>query len=223
MHIRPAAVGAVVLGVAFSLFPQLSWSKSHQSNGPEGVSNFGQVSNQLYRGGQPSAAGFAALQKMGITTVVNFRDERDEIAAEKREVEGLGMKFVSIPWSGSDNPSDKQVVQFLDLMHDNPQAKVFVHCKRGADRTGTMVAAYRIAIERKDVSSAIDEMHDYHYAHFMLPQLQRYVVSMPKLLQANTLYASYAPAPASPAVSPLATIAASAAATIAPPAVAAAH
>ena len=73
------------------------------------------------------------------------------------EVESLGMKYVSIPWSGSSYPSSSQVVQFLDLVRANPQAKIFVHCKRGADRTGVMVAAYRIAFEHKDVADAVLE------------------------------------------------------------------
>ncbi len=216
MRVSPRAVGAAVLGVVIFLFPQFSWSRSDQGKGPQGVSNFGQVTNHLYRGGQPSAAGFASLQKMGITTVVNFRDERDKIAEEKREVESLGMQYISIPWSGGDNPSDKQVVQFLDLVRDNPESKIFVHCKRGADRTGTMVAAYRIAIEHGDVKSAVNEMHDYHYAHFLLPHLQRYVVSMPRLIQPNTLYAAYVPAPNAPATNPLAALAAGATAAIVP-------
>ena len=46
---------------------------------------------------------------MGVSIIVNFRDERDETAAEQREVESLGMKYVGIPWSGGDNPSSAQV------------------------------------------------------------------------------------------------------------------
>ena len=137
----------------------------------------------LYRGAQPSSASFVALQQMGITIIVNFRDEHNETAAEKREVEGLGMKYVGIPWKRTQTPSNAQVVQFLDLVRTNPQAKIFVHCKRGADRTGTMIAAYRIAVQHDPVSEAVSEMHKYHYFHFLLPQLETYVISLPQLLQ----------------------------------------
>jgi len=128
---------------------------------------------------------------MGIGIVVNFRDEREEIATEKRQVESLGIKYIEIPWSGRDDPSNIQVVQFLDLIRANPKAKIFVHCKRGADRTGVMVAAYRIAIEHKSVAEAVSEMHQFHYAGFWLPQLKRYVESLPGLLQKDARFSAY--------------------------------
>lgn len=166
--------------------------------GPEGLQNFGQVTGTLFRGAQPSLEGFRSLQRMGVTIVVNFRND-DESAREKHEVEALGMKYVSIPWSGRQNPSSQQIVQFLDLVRANPQAKIFVHCQRGADRTGTMVAAYRIAVEHDSTNSAVAEMRQYHYAHFFLPQLQRYVVSLPQLIQSDTVFNAYAaPVPAAP-------------------------
>lgn len=187
---------AVVLSVTtWTAFPQVSWSKATQE-AESGLPNFGKVTDQLFRGAQPSAAGFAALQKMGVGIVVNFRDERDEQSVEKREVENLGIKYVAIPWSGSDYPSNSQVVQFLDLVRANPTAKIFVHCKRGADRTGTMVAAYRIAVEHEAVAEAVSEMNQFHYDHFFLPQLRRYVVSLPQLLQGDPAFIAYGVAPA---------------------------
>jgi len=57
--------------------------------------NFGQVTNSLYRGAQPSADGFARLQKMGVGLVINFRQDPSETALEKCRVESLGMKSLS--------------------------------------------------------------------------------------------------------------------------------
>lgn len=162
----------------------------------------------LYRGGQPASAGFSALQAMGIGIVVNFRDERDEMATEERQVESLGIKYIGIPWSGRDEPSNVQVVQFLDLTRANPKTKIFVHCKRGADRTGVMVAAYRIAIEHETVAEAVSEMHQFHYAAFWLPQLKRYVRSLPGLLEKDARFSAYnsLPSPATAAVAAVASI-----------------
>ncbi len=185
---------AFAFAVSFFLAVPAGWSRPTQN--PTGVSNFGEVTGALYRGGQPSEAGFASLKHLGVAIIVNFRNGASETSEEKREVESLGMKYVGIPWSGRDTPSDAQIVQFLDLVRNNPRVKIFVHCKRGADRTGTMIAAYRIVVQHEPVQEAVSEMHSFHYAHFWLPQLQRYVVSLPRLLHNDPLFTAYVAAPA---------------------------
>jgi tyrosine-protein phosphatase SIW14 len=188
----PRIVINAVLAAAMLLGAEAAWSKTSQG---ETLPNFARVTDTLYRGAQPSQQGFSALQKMGMSIIVNFRDEPEELAAEKHEVESLGMKYVAIPWRGSDEPSNAKIVQFLDLVRTNPQAKIFVHCQRGADRTGTMIAAYRVVVEHKSVSEAISEMHKFHYDHLWLPQLQRYVKSLPSLQRSNAAFVGYALSP----------------------------
>jgi protein tyrosine/serine phosphatase len=182
-----------LLATAALLFgAQVAWG---QTGPAEALVNFARVTNTLYRGAQPSPEGFSDLQKMGISIIVNLRDEPKEMGAEKREVESLGMKYVGIPWKGSDEPSNSQIVQFLDLVRANSQAKIFVHCQRGADRTGTMIAAYRVVVEHESVSDAVSEMRKFHYDHFWLPQLQRYVASLPRLQLENAEFSAYGLAP----------------------------
>jgi tyrosine-protein phosphatase SIW14 len=201
--------------------PQAAWAGDKQ----DGLPNFGHVTDNLFRGAQPSGAGFSALHDMGVSIVVDFRQEPGKIAAEQSQVEGLGMKFVSIPWSGHDDPSNAQVAQFLDLVRANPNAKIFVHCRAGKDRTGVMVAAYRIAMERKSVSEAVEEMHQYRYHELTLPHLKRYVKTLPALLESEKVFSAYAPTapsivpPGAPTVVPAAaTVAEAPAAPAAAPA-----
>ncbi|MGH7971557.1 MAG: hypothetical protein ACREIC_22795, partial [Limisphaerales bacterium] len=68
---------------------------NQSGNKVQGVPNWGRVTDTLYRGGQPALAGFKALQQMGVTIIVNFRDEPKEIATEEREVGSVGIKYVS--------------------------------------------------------------------------------------------------------------------------------
>jgi protein tyrosine/serine phosphatase len=42
-------------------------------------------------------------------------------------------------------------------------APVYVHCKAGKDRTGYVIAAWRIVEEGWDADTAIEEMFDYRY------------------------------------------------------------
>lgn len=146
---------------------------------PAGVRNFGQVTETLYRGAQPTAEGFASLKKLGVQAVVNFRRDPDRIAAERLIVEQLGMRYISIPWRGKDDPSDAQVAEFLSFVRANPTTKVFVHCRRGAERTGLMVAAFRMATQGWTPSQAVEEMEKYDFRGFRFRHLKRYVQEFP--------------------------------------------
>src|SRR6202048_3587083 len=92
-----------------------------------GVPRAGKISDVLFRGAQPSAQGLAELKKLGITTIVDLRGNRGPAAAERREAESLGMRFIDIPVVGWSAPSNAQVAQFLKLFKEDPQQKVFVH------------------------------------------------------------------------------------------------
>jgi tyrosine-protein phosphatase SIW14 len=183
-------VAAVVLA-AVVLAAGGKRARGSESEEIRGVPNFGPVTDMLYRGGQPTANGFSALHAMGVGLVINFRDEPSELTREKHEVELLGMKYMAIPWSGHDEPSDAQVVEFLDSIRANPQTRIFVHCKRGADRTGVMIAAYRIVVEHESVSDAVSEMHKFRYDWLLLPQLERYVESLPTRMREDPRFSQY--------------------------------
>jgi len=190
IRFRSVALAGLLAGFALACTTQVFCSRSDKL---QGLPNFGRVSDSLFRGAQPTTAGISALRGMGISIVVNFRNEDDESASEQKQVESAGMEYVSIPWSGRDMPSNSQVAQFLDVVRGNPDAKIFVHCKAGADRTGVMVAAYRIAVEHAAVSGAVAEMHQYHYHAFFLPHLESYVKSLPGLLRSDPVFTAYAP------------------------------
>ncbi len=165
-----------------------------------GVPNFGRVSGTLFRGGQPTEEGFQALKKSGVAMVVNFRDEPERIEKERYEVEALGLRYVSIPWSAWHDPSSQQVAEFLELLRANPEKKIFVHCHHGSDRTGVMVATYRIAFENWTPAAAIEEMKAYHFHRFWMSHLKHYIESFPQQFASNPIF--HAPQPAVHATAP---------------------
>jgi tyrosine-protein phosphatase SIW14 len=193
---RRMVVVACFLAVVSLIFgTQVLWCQTEKEL--QGLPNFGRVTENLYRGAQPTSDGFNALHAMGVGIVVDLREKPTEAATEKRQVESLGMKSVDIPWSASHEPSSAQIVEFLDLVRANQNTKIYVHCRRGADRTGVMIASYRIAVEHKSVADAVSEMHRYHYDWFFLPHLKRYLESLPGLLQNDPQFANYRPQPSS--------------------------
>jgi len=153
-----------------------------------GISNFGRMNARLYRGAQPTAEGFAQLKHMGIDTVVRLSLGEEGSEAERNIVEPLGMRFVNLPWSSVHDPNADQIVAFLSLMKEHPERTFFVHCKAGADRTGTFVALYRIAIDRWSTVRALDEMKAFHYRYVFLPHLQSYVEAFPSKLSSEPAF-----------------------------------
>ncbi len=129
-----------------------------------GVANFGQVTPSLYRGAQPSHKGFENLSKLGVAIIVDLRDG-NEGRDEEKEVTSLGMKFVGIPWRCTE-PKDDYFAKFLTVLHDNPGKKIFVHCHVGIDRTGMMIASYRMAGQGWSAAEALREMQAFGFSMF---------------------------------------------------------
>jgi len=154
----------------------------------KGVGNFGEVTPTLFRGAQPTHEGFEALANMGISIVVDGRGDR--AASEGKEVGKLGMQYVSIAWH-CPFPNDKIFVRFLKLLQENPNKKVFVHCRMGKDRTGMMVAAYRMAEQGWTADEAMREMQQFGFStvhHFICPRLASYEKSFPQHLNSNPAF-----------------------------------
>lgn len=121
----------------------------------DSLPNAFKISENLYRGAQPTAEGFKELKKLGVKTVIclrSFHSDKDLIA-------GSGLDYVEIPINTWDMESDF-VVKFLKTVTDTNRMPVFFHCQHGADRTGTMCAMYRIAVCGWSKDDAIKEMTD---------------------------------------------------------------
>jgi protein tyrosine/serine phosphatase len=147
-----------------------------------GLPQFGAISEQLSRGAQPTDEGFVELKNLGVGIVVNLRHEADLIARERGLVESQGMQYVSIPWRGKLDPQTEQVAQFLRLLQANPDKRVFVHCERGSERTGVMVACYRISHEHWTADQALDEMEAFRFRGLSFGHLKKFVRDFPSLL-----------------------------------------
>ena len=134
----------------------------------EELPNAYQLSENFYRGGQPTLRGYEELARRGVKTIISFRTHRPNVHL----IESLGMESVHIPL----NPAlitPAQMTRFLQLVSDPAHQPVYVHCRHGSDRTGTMVAMYRTAIQKWPKEKALAEMKDpqfgFHKIFFTLP------------------------------------------------------
>jgi tyrosine-protein phosphatase SIW14 len=197
---RPALIAITLLLAATLSISEEPQPKSEAPTGPKaarifgerhklkGVGNFGEVTPKLFRGAQPTPEGFAALAKMGVGMVVDARGERAD--SEGKIVSKHGMTYVSIPWH-CPFPHDDAMARFLKLMRDNPDKKVFVHCRLGDDRTGMMVASYRMAAQGWSADDAMQEMKFFGFStvhHVICPSLATYEHNFPSHLKSNPAF-----------------------------------
>jgi uncharacterized protein (TIGR01244 family) len=122
-----------------------------------GVPNFREVNEHLYRGAQPSPEGFKSLAKLGIKTIIDLRGGGPRSAAEEKIVKAAGMRYISIPMRGLEAPSDEEIWKALGILDDSSGWPVFIHCRRGKDRTGVVVACYRIVHDHWQNQKALEE------------------------------------------------------------------
>jgi protein tyrosine/serine phosphatase len=125
-------------------------------SGPSEVPNFSKVTPRLYRGAQPLPGAWPALANLGVKTVIDLRRRQEHsIEAESTAVYAAGMRYLNFPMNGFDTPTNGQIENVLNLLdRDEP---IFIHCKLGCDRTGTVIAAYRISREHWTNEKALAE------------------------------------------------------------------
>ena len=130
------------------------------------VRNFAQVGPGIYRGGVPSATGLTELHALGVKVVIDLREEGSSTRAEGVEARHLGMQYVNLPFKPMSAPTPAQVQQALSLLsHADSSDPVFVHCRRGKDRTGTVVACYRIQHDGWNNKRALAEARQHGMSH----------------------------------------------------------
>jgi protein tyrosine/serine phosphatase len=140
-----------------------------------GIPNFHKVNDRLYRGGQPNSQGWKSLADLGVKTVIDLRrQDEHSTAAEAQAVQAVGMRYVNVPMQGIVSPGDDKIARILSLL--DSKDPVFVHCKAGKDRTGTVIACYRIARDRWQNQKALDEAKTYGM-HWIEVGMKRYIMS----------------------------------------------
>jgi hypothetical protein len=166
-------------GAALALSPTTAWARPANWAQPvdlQGVGNLHQVTDKLYRGAQPTRKGFKNLERtLKITTVVDLQVQHSDLP----QGEGTSMTFVKAPmvaWHVNDDDGD-QLVRALRLIRQGTKSgKVFVHCTHGADRTGTVMALWRMTEQDWSASDAISELENggYHF-HDIFSGIPKYL------------------------------------------------
>jgi protein tyrosine phosphatase (PTP) superfamily phosphohydrolase (DUF442 family) len=135
-----------------------------------GINNFHQVNEHVYRGAQPTPEGLRYLATIGVKTVLDLRENGARSSQEAELVTSLGMHYVNVPMTGLTPPTSAEITRILVLLEAPAAGTAFVHCMRGADRTGAVIAAYRIDHDHWDNGRALNEAMSLGMSFFQLPR-----------------------------------------------------
>lgn len=108
----------------------------------DGVPNLSEVSPGVWRGGQPTAAGWAHLKSIGVKNVIKLNPESE---ASDNEARALGMDVLYRPVSFAQQVGLSEIpADYFSEAVSVVQPGTYIHCYHGQDRTGLFVAIYRL-------------------------------------------------------------------------------
>lgn len=156
--------------------------------------NFGEVvPGKIYRSGQVRPRDLESIaQKYGVKTVICLRGEEDK--ETKESAQRLGIKLVGLSLTAKHPPAPKQLKLIMQILSEKPfqpaeysdiikdqlglaQSEVklpgpfLVHCAMGSDRTGYIIAVYRICFQGWSTYPARFEMLRYYHLPRRFPHL----------------------------------------------------
>ncbi len=164
-------LGLVVVPFAFAESEKGELFKKLEST----TVNFREVTPNLYRSGLISKESVPYLKELGIKTVVTFDNNLKRVRKEQKFLEEAGIKSIFIPWSGWDDPNDETIKKIHDLMDTPEMQPVLVHCKHGQERTGVVVATWKIIHQNWTFDQAYQEMKACGFRSFQYGHLKKYV------------------------------------------------
>jgi protein tyrosine/serine phosphatase len=156
--------------------------------------NFGEVvPGKIYRSGQVHPRDLESIsRRYGVKTIICLRGEEDK--ETKESAQRLGIKLVGLSLTAKYPPAPKQLKLIMQILSEKPfqpaeysdiikdqlglepsEVKLpgpfLVHCAMGADRTGYIIALYRVCFQGWSTYQARFEMLRYFHLPRRFPHL----------------------------------------------------
>jgi protein tyrosine/serine phosphatase len=102
----------------------------------------------------------AALEQLGVRTIVDLRHWSGISFVDRKRARAHGIRYHRISLGKLRGPTRATMARILGILADPESGPVYVHCRRGSDRTGTVIACHRIANEGWTAEEAIAEARE---------------------------------------------------------------
>jgi protein tyrosine/serine phosphatase len=159
---RAATAGALICAITLRASAIQDHKRTEGDRAAVDIENFGKVNDHFYRGAQPKGRNYEQLATLGIKTIVDLREDAKDDA--RSATERAGMRYINLPMKEKSYPQADTSARFLQIINDQANWPVFVHCAGGRHRTGVMTAVYRMAVDGWGVDQAYQEMKRYDFS-----------------------------------------------------------
>jgi tyrosine-protein phosphatase SIW14 len=136
----------------------------------EPLGNFHPVTDGIFRSALPSPAGYPQLKKMGFKTILNLQ----ESAGDEAKKAGPEIRVVHVAMSGLKKPTFEQMDRALEVLA-TAERPILAHCTHGKDRTGFVIASWRVVVEKRPIAEAVEEARGYGCCFVMFGDLADYL------------------------------------------------
>jgi tyrosine-protein phosphatase SIW14 len=133
-------------------------------------SNLYALNDTIYRCEQPNSLGFIKLNNIGIKSVLNLcLPNKDKNLIYRLPLNLYNVKMVA------SNIRDKKIIKALKILKTAPKP-IVIHCNHGSDRTGVVIAMYRIIFQNWTKEKALNEMKNGEYGfHKIYSNISHYI------------------------------------------------
>ena len=183
------------------LVPLTAWSSPTPS-----IQNFKEVEAGLYRGGHPNDEDLHDLRRLGIRTVIDLQggdamknpianffvkliskgEQPRDIRHEEFVTKSLGMNFYNFPLSSLHRVTEKEAAsidQVIEILRDQANYPIYIHCAHGRDRTGLVMAIARVRLFQWSIKDSYREMKS--FGHKKSDKLDHYLLSVERKRSAS--------------------------------------
>ncbi|MBI5075605.1 MAG: dual specificity protein phosphatase family protein [Nitrospirae bacterium] len=136
-----------------------------------------QVVEGIYRGPRPRCLN--DLIDLNIKTILNLEDDMAWVESEQSVSSMYHVNVISLPMSEIKRPSRVDLYKAVHILQDESLHPIYVHCLHGQDRTGYVIAAYRMLVQGWIYEFAYQEAKDNGHKWWFAP----YLLFWPKSLK----------------------------------------